>query len=206
MSGTAWKITGDYFETCNCDYLCPCIPSNLAAQPTYGHCDVALAFRIDEGNFGDVKLDGLKFVVVMHSPAAMGDGNMTVGLITDEGASEAQQQAMISIASGQAGGPMAALAPLVGTFAGAESAAIEYKQDGNSRSVEVPNLVRQGVEGYPGGNSEEPLHIGNTVHPANSTLALGRATETHFHVFGIDYDSDGGTNGHFAPFSWQGEG
>jgi hypothetical protein len=40
MSSVAWQISGDCFETCSCDYLCPCAPSNLAAQPTKGHCDV----------------------------------------------------------------------------------------------------------------------------------------------------------------------
>ena len=32
----AWAINGEYFETCNCDFLCPCITSNLAATPTEG--------------------------------------------------------------------------------------------------------------------------------------------------------------------------
>ena len=47
MSSPSWQINGDYFETCSCDFLCPCITSNLVAQPTEGHCDVAIVFHID---------------------------------------------------------------------------------------------------------------------------------------------------------------
>ena len=43
MAGTSWKISGDYFETCNCDYLCPCVPSNLAgAADVTGIADAVL--------------------------------------------------------------------------------------------------------------------------------------------------------------------
>jgi hypothetical protein len=27
MAAPSWEMTGDYFETCTCDYVCPCIPS-----------------------------------------------------------------------------------------------------------------------------------------------------------------------------------
>ena len=48
----AWQIRGEYFETCSCDYLCPCIPSNLAARPTEGWCVFAFAQHIDGQAFG----------------------------------------------------------------------------------------------------------------------------------------------------------
>jgi len=30
MAETAWHVHGDYFESCSCDYLCPCIYTNMA--------------------------------------------------------------------------------------------------------------------------------------------------------------------------------
>ena len=45
-----WKIEGQYMETCNCAFICPCIGSNLAAQPTEGDCKAAIAMRIERGN------------------------------------------------------------------------------------------------------------------------------------------------------------
>ena len=102
-----WHIEGEYMETCNCDFLCPCITSNLSARPTEGECKAALALRIGRGEMDGVKLDGLSFIVMLHSPGAMGEGNMTVGLIVDDRASDKQVEAISAIATGAAGGPMA---------------------------------------------------------------------------------------------------
>jgi len=85
-----WRIEGQYMETCNCTYLCPCPSSNLTARPTEGDCKAALAMRIDRGEKDGVELDGLSFIVVMHSPGAMAEGNITVGLIVDERATESR--------------------------------------------------------------------------------------------------------------------
>src|SRR6476646_4931328 len=103
MTTSAWQITGDYFETCSCDYLCPCISSNLAAQPTKGYCDVAMVFHIDQGQFGTTGLDDLSFALSAHTPDVMGKGNWSVGFFSDERATTEQQQALTAIASGQAG-------------------------------------------------------------------------------------------------------
>lgn len=205
MSNTSWKISGDYFETCNCDYLCPCLSTNLAGDPTHGHCNVALAYHIETGHYGDVTLDDLCFVVVAHTPGAMGAGNWRMGLIADERSTPEQQEALVSIASGQAGGPIAALAPLVGEFVGVELQPITYRQEGNTRSLTIPGLVEQGVEGVPSVIAEgEPLYFDNTLHPSNRRLALGKATNSSIHAFGIDWDdASGNNNGHFAPFNWQ---
>ena len=49
---TTWQLTGDYFENCNCDFICPCLFSakpQLTSAPTQGACEVALAFHIDRG-------------------------------------------------------------------------------------------------------------------------------------------------------------
>src|SRR6185295_3017653 len=113
-------LSGEYMETCNCTLLCPCISSNLAARPTEGDCRVAIALRVDKGAKDGVVLDGLSFIVVLMAPGPMAEGNMTVGLIVDERATAEQADAIAAIATGAAGGPMAALAPLVGRIAGVE--------------------------------------------------------------------------------------
>ncbi|MEZ4679279.1 MAG: DUF1326 domain-containing protein [Caldilineaceae bacterium] len=204
MSNTSWQIRGDYFETCNCDFLCPCITTHLTATPTQGHCDVALVFHIEQGTYGSVDLADRTFAVLAHTPSAMSDGNWTVGVITDDGANSEQQQALLAIASGQAGGPMAALAPLIGNFAGVDSKPITYQKQGNTRSVSIPGMLEQACEAATGGDASQPMYLENTPHPANPQLALAKSTGSHLHGFGIDWDSSGGNNAHFAPFSWSG--
>src|SRR5713226_3101513 len=84
MANPAWNASGDYFETCTCDYLCPCLSSHLTAPPTKGECIFAFAFRVDRGRFADVSLDGLCFALAGVAPGAMGEGHWKVGLIVDE--------------------------------------------------------------------------------------------------------------------------
>lgn len=205
MENTNWQISGDYFETCSCDLLCPCITTNLAGEPSKGHCNFAMVFRIDKGRYGDQTLDGLSFALVGHTPGVMAEGNWSVGLILDERVTEAQQEALTTIASGQVGGPPAAVAPLIGNFLGVETKPFHIQEDGLSWSVSIPGVLEQSAEGIPGADPDKPLFIDNTVHPANARLALAKATGSHLHVFNLDWDDDSGANnGHFAPFSWQG--
>jgi hypothetical protein len=207
MAATTWSIEGRYFETCNCEYLCPCISSNMAAAPDNGDCKVALAFQIDRGTSDGIALDGLAFIVVARTPGVMADGNWTVGVIIDERASGPQGDAILAIASGQAGGPMANLAPVIGTFAGVERRPIHFTSSGGKRyAVTAGNLVDQACEAVTSSrHAAEPMALVNTGHPANSKLALARATHSSIHAFGIDWDdSSGRRNGHFAPFHWQG--
>lgn len=199
-----WQIKGQYMETCNCTFICPCIGSNLAAQPTEGNCKAALAMRIDEGTKDSVKLDGLALIALLYSPGAMAEGNLKVGLIVDEKADGAQTDAIVEIFSGAAGGPMAGLAPLITENAGVEKRPISFEIDGLKRSVRAGELIDQACSGVPSPVVEgEPLYIDNTLHPVAARLALANADHSRFHAFGIDWeDSSGLRNGHFAPFSW----
>jgi hypothetical protein len=202
----SWNIKGQYMETCNCALLCPCIWSNLTARPTEGACDAAVALRIDQGSKDGVKLDGLAFVVMLHSPGAMAQGNLTVGLIVDEAANDQQVDAIRAIATGEAGGPMAALAPLVGKVAGIEKRPVKFTQKGLAISLTAGELVDQAIEGLESAvKPGEAIVIDNVAHPVNSRLSLAKATRSKFHAFGIDWEDMTGTrNGHFAPFAWQG--
>ena len=92
MATPTWQVGGQYYETCSCDFVCPCILGQMAVRPTTGSCTFAMAMHIDRGHFGDLSLDGLGFVVLGLTPEAMGHGNWSVGLVVDERASGAQQQ------------------------------------------------------------------------------------------------------------------
>jgi len=199
-------VSGEYMETCNCTFLCPCITSNLAARPTEGDCKFAIAMRVDKGEKDGVDLDGTSFIIVAHAPGAMADGKLTVGLIIDEGASDKQVEAISAIATGSAGGPMAAIGPLVARIAGVERRPIQFVVDGLKRSVRAGDLVDQACEGLESATVPgQAIVVDNTAHPVGRRLSLAKATRSSLHAFGIDWDDKTGTrNGHFAPFSWAG--
>jgi hypothetical protein len=179
----------------------------LAAEPTNGSCTFAMAFQIERGSYGTVSLDGLGFVVLGLTPEAMGKGNWSVGVIADSRASAEQRDAITAIASGSAGGPMAALSPLVGKFLGVESAPIRFDRSGAKWSVTAAKLVDMAAEGAMGINPDatEPLYLDNTGHPAATRFALAHASRSHVEALGLNWhDTSGKNNGQYAPFSWRG--
>src|SRR5436190_2022599 len=112
MATTSWQVNGQYYETCSCDFVCPCILGQMAVRPSKGTCTFAMGFQIDRGTYGSVSLNGLGFIVLGLTPEAMGKGNWSVGLVIDERATSEQRDAITTIASGAGGGPMAALTGL----------------------------------------------------------------------------------------------
>jgi len=206
MATPAWKVSGQYYETCSCDFICPCVPGQMAVNPSKGTCNFAMAFQVDRGSYGSVSLDGLGFIVLGFTPEAMAKGNWSVGLIADERASLDQREAITAIASGAAGGPMSALSGLIGKFLGVEIAPIRFDRSGAKWSVNASNLVDMAAEGAMGINPEstEPLHLDNTGHPAADRFALAHASKSHVHALGLAWDDvTGKNNGQYAPFSWQ---
>ena len=206
MTIPSWQVSGQYYETCSCDFVCPCIPGGLTVSPTKGWCTFAMAFDVDRGTYGTVSLDGLGFIVLGYTPEEMAKGNWSVGLIADERASAEQSEAIMAIASGAAGGPMAALSGLIGKFLGVQPASIRFDRSGAKWSVKASTFVDMAAEGVKGINPDatEPLHLDKTGHPAADRFALARAANSRVHAFGLAWeDASGKNNGQYAPFSWR---
>ena len=205
MAEQEWSLRGEYMESCNCDYLCPCIYTNPQGPATHEQCIAVMVFRIDDGHSGPLHLNGLNFALVIRSGQVMADGNWIFGVVVDETADPPQRRALAAIASGEAGGPTAMIRQnLVSDFRGVEFRPIEIEIAGHSRRVRVPQLLSFEVEGVLSRNrSGEPYYLDNTGHPAGRRLALARSKATRVQAFGLDLDlSDRGNNGHFAPFAW----
>jgi hypothetical protein len=206
MTTPAWNISGQYVETCSCDFVCPCILGQMAVRPSKGWCTFAMAMQVERGSFGDVPLNGLAFIVLGMTPEEMGKGNWSIGLVIDERATAAQRDAITAIASGAAGGPMAPLTGLIGKFLGAEQAPIRIQQDGKKFTVTAGKLVDMAGEGAMGidPNATEPMYLDNTGHPVSSRLAVAHASKSHVHALGLTWDdASGKNNGHYAPFNWR---
>jgi hypothetical protein len=202
---TNWTLRGEYAESCNCDYLCPCIFTNPQGEATHDHCYAFLVFRIDEGRFDSTDLSGLAFALVIRSGKVMADGDWVFAGVVDAGGNADQRNALRKIVAGEAGGTPGLIRDhLVRDFRGVEEKPIDFTMDGHRRTVTIPDVLNFDIEGVLSRNqSGEPFYIDNTSHPANSRLALARSNETHLTGFGLGLSMSGaGNNGHFAPFSW----
>lgn len=101
---TPWEIEGREFINCNCVYACPC---QFNAYPDKGHCEAIGAVSVDRGHFGDVRLDGTRFGMIMQWPGAVHEGHGKCQPIVDGAASPAQREALLRIMSGQDTEPFA---------------------------------------------------------------------------------------------------
>ncbi|HLI14098.1 MAG TPA: DUF1326 domain-containing protein [Alphaproteobacteria bacterium] len=98
MTTTDWRLKGEWVKNCNCAFGCPC---DFNARPTQGHCQGLVAMNIQEGHFGDIGLDGLRFVVTVSFPGPLHEGHGTLQPIIDARATPDQRDALLQILSGQ---------------------------------------------------------------------------------------------------------
>jgi hypothetical protein len=200
----SWKLTGTYFENCSCDMVCPCTTSGLTMPADQDRCRVVLAFHVDSGDVDGVDVSDRTVVVVADTPPVMADGNWRLGLVMDASATKEQAEGLGAIFGGQAGGPMAGLAPLVSEVMGMETAPIDFVDDGRRHALKVGDLIDIEIEDFvppqllPDG---DVAMLTGMFHPANSTLTIARATRSRVSVFGLDMDH-AGKNAHSAPFAW----
>ena len=103
---TPWEIKAKEFANCNCAYGCPC---QFNALPTKGYCEAVVAMEIEQGHYGDVKLDGLRMGGIFQWPGAVHEGRGKCQPFIDVRADEKQRAALLKIMSGQDTDPMATM-------------------------------------------------------------------------------------------------
>ena len=197
----AWRLKGSYVETCSCELMCPCNTS-LDHGATYDYCRVVLAFDILEGDVEGSDVGGLKIVLIADTPKVMTEGNWKLGVFVDDQASDEQADKLVQMFGGQLGGPMAALAPLIGEMLGVERAPIEVRHDGLSHSVRVGDAIDFEIEDIVpfGVQDGRPVRFDGMFHPVGSDLTMAEAKRTQIDAFGIQYEGKTGLSK--SGFSW----
>jgi hypothetical protein len=197
----SWSLKGSYVETCSCELMCPC---NLSFDhgATYDFCRATLVFQIREGQVDGTDIAGTGIAIIIDTPKVMTDGNWRLGVFVDDRASDEQAEKLGQVFSGQLGGPMGALGPLVGEMLGVERARIDVEDDGVRHTVrigdaidfEVQDIVPFGVE------TGEPVRFAGMFHPVGSDLTMAEAKRSRIDAFGIRYEGKTGLS--TAEFSW----
>jgi hypothetical protein len=197
----SWSMTGEYVETCSCELMCPCNLS-LDHGATYDFCRVTLVFDIREGEIDGTDVAGLKVAAIADTPKVMTEGNWKLGVFVDDQASDEQADKLVQVFGGQLGGPMAALAPLVGEMLGVERAPIEVRHDGLRHSVRVGDAIDFEIEDIVpfGVQDGRPVRFDGMFHPVGSDLTMAEAKRTQINAFGIQYEGKTGLSK--SGFSW----
>ena len=98
MTNTEWSFKGVILANCNCAFGCPC---QFNALPTYGNCRAMSAFKIEQGHFGDTRLDGLCLVIMGSWPGPIHEGKGTWQSVVEERADAKQRAALEAISQGK---------------------------------------------------------------------------------------------------------
>ena len=204
-----WHVAGDWFDVCKCAVPCPC---TFAQPPTEGDCDGVLVWHINEGNFGDVKLDGLNFAAVAHFVGNIWDDDTKadMGFLVDERADESQREAMQIIFSGQGGGWPATFAAKLKEMLGMEPGEFEFEiADDLARwrasvagKFEAAADALEGPTSVAGKRTQVYDPPGSEVGPG-SVATYGTATAGSVDVFGLSWDWTGRSSKHMG-FEWSG--
>jgi hypothetical protein len=121
----------------------------------------------------------------------------------DEQANQGQQDALTQIFSGQAGGHLAGLAPLIGEVLGVKAAPIEYRSEGKRRTIRLGGVAYAEIEGLPGQDGGD-VTVSNVPFAAvpGVPLVLAKSKQMRFNDFGLKWELSN-KNGYFSPFVYQ---
>jgi hypothetical protein len=205
-----WRISGDWFDVCKCGIPCPC---TFAQAPTYGDCEGILAWHIRDGEFGDVRLDGLNVVALgaFEGNIWEGETKAVMGIFLDERADESQREALQTIFGGHAGGWPGEFASMIGEVRGIEYAPIEFEiaDDLAYWRAEVPGKAEARAEALTGPTAPPGARVqlhnapGAEVGPGQGVATWGKATADRADAFGFKFEWKGRSSKHF-PFDWSG--
>ena len=198
----SWNLKGSYVETCSCELMCPC---NLSFDhgATYDFCRVTLVFNIREGEVEGTDIGGLKVAAIADTPKVMTEGNWRLGVFIDEQATDEQFDKLVQVFSGQLGGPMAALAPLVGEMLGVERAAIEVhrRRAAPQRPRRRRDRLRDRGHRAVRRRDRRAGAIRRHVPPGRRpNLTMAEAKRSRINAFGIQYEGKTGLS--TSEFSW----
>ena len=198
----AWKLDGRYFENCSCEVPCPCTVS-LDLGADYDRCNAFLVFQIESGEIEGVDVSGLTVAAVADTPKVMSEGNWRLGVLMDENASDEQAGKLGAVFGGQLGGPMGALAPLIGENLGMEKVPMELAHENGTHSIKFGDGGEVAVEDVVpfGKENGEPAQLAGVFHPAGETLTISKSTKSQFSAFGMDFAHEG-KSGFSSHFSW----
>ena len=145
-----WRLSGSYFEACNCVAVCPCRSQGgrKGGRSTFGVCDFALSWRILEGRAASLELSGLGVVLAGSYNDDEPESPWHIALYLDERADDEQRYALTEIFLGRAGGTtLGNFARLIGEVYAVRPARIELDHGPNGQRINAEGYVTvHGVE------------------------------------------------------------
>ena len=141
-----WSVSGSYYESCNCEAVCPCrrLNGKPGGDSTYGVCQFLLSWDVQRGEAGGVGLAGRQVVMAGFYSDAEPGKPWSIKLYIDEQAEPEPYRELERIFLGQAGGNM----PFTGNIAtvlDVQRAKISLLHEAGRESIRVGELGASAV-------------------------------------------------------------
>jgi hypothetical protein len=147
VGAVTYSVAGSYFESCNCDPICPCrmVDGAPGGRSTHGVCFGTLAWRVEDGRVGDVDVTGLGAVLVVRYDDDEPGSPWTIVLHVDASGDEGQRSALADVFLGRLGGPKVGALPWVrkaSHLVDVRSSTIELVPEGEGYRLRVGDALR----------------------------------------------------------------
>jgi hypothetical protein len=205
MPTPEWWAEGDLFEGCNCDSLCPYHVA-FRQKSTNATCHNAWGAHIDQGRYGPVDLAGLNAMMITYCPGpSMFDGDWVALLYIDDRATPQQEEALLTIFSGEGGGPWARIARFFkdGALTASGRASVEFARDRRTRTLRVNHAASLEVEAIRGADPEQEVTIRNLYNVIHGPEQVIARSNLSVDAQGLKWDNSG-KHGLYSHFKWSG--
>jgi hypothetical protein len=187
-----WRVAGTYFESCNCDAICPCrmVGAVAGGRSTYGLCFGVLSWLVEDGFAGDTDLTGLAVALVCRYDDDEPGSPWQIVLHVDASGDERQREALADVFLGRRGGEGILRLPWVRKAShvlAVRSSRIEIEHERGAHRLEVGDAVTL--------RASRPVETDERVACGIPGYHLP-GTELYAEELAVDDD----------PFSWQLEG
>jgi hypothetical protein len=188
----AYRLSGTYVGHCDCQQVCACA---VDGPPTGrdGQCHGLLVFGISDGNLDDTDLSGVNVAMGYMAPSNISAGNLKLGIVVDEGASDEQADALGRIFKGDEGGMFGEFVPLIGEWLGVERAAVSFS-DGDEPSAKIgeTDVTFEAFKGPDG----KPTTASNAAFGFAPVFSLGKSSGSSG-LFGESFEANYGEAAEF---------
>jgi hypothetical protein len=145
---------------------------------------------------------GRTFCILTHIPGNILKGNWRIVAYVDEGASDAQRDALLDLWTGKLGGPVADLASLVGEILGVEQVPMTFDVTAGKGRLKVGDAIEAELAPYKGATGKETtLHDtvfttipGSPAYPGKASKYTVNAPK---YGFSIDLHDHNAVQGNF---------
>jgi hypothetical protein len=179
----SWKLTCESVTVDTCTISCPCL---MGLEPHHGACQFVSGFKIKEGSYGNVTLDGLSWAMMGEFTGASRTPKFSfVAFYLPKEATEDQKKALRAILNSS---PFVDLPKPLG-ITELDVQVLLPKQELGQYELRIGDKGSFKISPVTGGSeSAGPIKVKNPVYPFPvPEITVGRA-EGHFHDHGLDLE------------------